>query len=82
MSSFRGIPMNVKPHQHLTTAMKGLMLWDRDRHVGDHILDIQAGKRGAKTIMLTGSKTKEDFEQAGADFVLDDASGLCALLVK
>jgi len=31
--------------------------------------------------VLTGSKTKEDFEQAGADFVLDDASGLCALLI-
>ena len=51
--------------------------------VGDHILDIQAGKRvGAKTIgVLTGRTKREDFEQAGADLVLDDASGLCALLV-
>jgi len=76
---------NVKPHpEHLTTAMKGLSVSGIETvMVGDHILDIQAGKRvGAKTVgVLTGSKTKEDFEQAGADFVLDDASGLCALLI-
>jgi phosphoglycolate phosphatase len=75
---------NVKPHpEHLTTAMKGLNVSGRETvMVGDHILDIQAGKRvGAKTIgVLTGSKTREDFEQAGADSVLDDVSGLCALL--
>jgi phosphoglycolate phosphatase len=75
---------NVKPHpEHLTTAMNGLNVSGRETvMVGDHILDIQAGKRvGAKTIgVLTGSTKRGDFEQAGADFVLDDASGLCALL--
>ena len=75
---------NVKPHpEHLRTAMNGLNVSGTEAvMVGDHILDIQAGKRvGTKTIgVLTGSTKRGDFEQAGADLVLDDVSGLCALL--
>ena len=43
--------------------------------VGDHIIDIQAGKRvGMKTIgVLTGRTKKEEFEKAGADYILRDA---------
>jgi phosphoglycolate phosphatase len=44
--------------------------------VGDHIIDIQAGKRvGMKTMgVLTGRTKKEEFEKAGADYVLTSVS--------
>jgi len=50
--------------------------------VGDHIIDIEAGKRvGIHTIgVLTGRTKKEEFENAGADYVLRDASEICELL--
>jgi phosphoglycolate phosphatase len=50
--------------------------------VGDHIIDIQAGKRvGMKTIgVLTGRTKKEEFEKAGADYILRDAAEVCKLL--
>jgi len=50
--------------------------------VGDHIIDIQAGKRvGMKTIgVLTGRINKEEFEKAGADYILRDASEVLGLL--
>jgi phosphoglycolate phosphatase-like HAD superfamily hydrolase len=49
--------------------------------VGDHIIDIQAGKRvGMKTIgVLTGRTKKEEFENAGADCVLRDVSEVCEI---
>ena len=42
--------------------------------VGDHVLDILAGKGvGMRTIgVLTGYIKREEFETAGADYVLKD----------
>jgi phosphoglycolate phosphatase len=50
--------------------------------VGDHIIDVQAGKRvGMKTVgVLTGRTKKEEFEKAGADYILREASKVCELL--
>jgi phosphoglycolate phosphatase len=74
----------VKPHpDHLTHAMQLLKTSGEESvMVGDHITDIQAGKRvGMKTIgVLTGRTKKEEFERAGADYILRDASEVCDLL--
>jgi phosphoglycolate phosphatase len=50
--------------------------------VGDHMIDIQAGRRvGMKTIgVLTGRTKKKEFEKAGADYILRDASEVYQLL--
>jgi len=68
----------VKPHpDHLTRVMKLLKIsGEEGMMVGDHIIDIQAGKRvGMKTVgVLTGRTKKEEFETAGADFVLTSIS--------
>ena len=50
--------------------------------VGDHTIDIRAGKAvGMKTIgVLTGRTKREDFEEAGADYVLDAAPDISGLL--
>jgi len=50
--------------------------------VGDHPIDILAGKRvGMKTIgVLTGRTKREEFEKAGADYILRDASEIFGLL--
>ena len=44
--------------------------------VGDHPIDIQAGKSaGMKTIgVLTGRTKREEFEKAGANHILKDVS--------
>ena len=64
----------VKPHpDHLTHVIKSLKISAEEAMmVGDHMIDIQAGKRvGMKTVgVLTGRTKKEDFEKAGADYVL------------
>jgi len=74
----------VKPHpDHLTYVMETLKTSGRESMmVGDHIIDIQAGKRvGMKTIgVLTGRTKKEEFERAGADYILRDAAEVCELL--
>jgi phosphoglycolate phosphatase len=74
----------VKPHpDHLTSAMKTLNVSGEEAvMVGDHPLDIQAGKRvGMKTIgVLTGRTKREDFEKAGADYILENVSDVYALL--
>ncbi len=74
----------VKPHPgHLTHVMKSLRIsGEESMMVGDHIIDVEAGKRvGMKTIgVLTGRTKKEEFEKAGADYVLRDASEICRLL--
>ena len=74
----------VKPHpDHLTYAMESLNTSGEESvMVGDHIIDIQAGKRvGMKTIgVLTGRTKKEEFEKAGADYILREASEVCNLL--
>jgi phosphoglycolate phosphatase len=68
----------VKPHpDHLTHVMKSLRISGEEGiMVGDHIIDIQAGKRvGMKTMgVLTGRTKKEEFEKAGADYVLTSVS--------
>jgi phosphoglycolate phosphatase len=74
----------VKPHpDHLTYVMESLKTSGEESvMVGDHIIDIQAGKRvGMKTIgVLTGRIKKEEFEKAGADYILRDASEIFGLL--
>jgi len=74
----------VKPHpDHLTYAMKRLKTSGEEAvMVGDHVIDVQAGRRvGMKTIgVLTGRTKKEEFEKAGADYILRDASEVWKLL--
>jgi phosphoglycolate phosphatase len=74
----------VKPHpDHLTSVLKILnALGEEAVMIGDHTIDIQAGKRvGMKTIgVLTGRTKREEFEKAGADYILREASEICALL--
>ena len=68
----------VKPHpDHLTCVMELLKTSGEEAvMVGDHITDIQAGERvGMETIgVLTGRTKKEEFERAGADYILKDVS--------
>ncbi len=69
----------VKPHPaHLTLALKRMAVEEPRRclMVGDHILDIEAGRRvGMKTAgVLTGRTTPRQFREAGADYVLKDAT--------
>ncbi|NWF91718.1 MAG: HAD family hydrolase [Syntrophaceae bacterium] len=74
----------VKPHpDHLSSAMKALDVSGEEAvMVGDHPIDIQAGKKvGMKTIgVLTGRTKREEFEGAGADYVLREASEIFELL--
>ncbi len=74
----------VKPHpDHLSSAMKALdVSGEEGVMIGDHTIDIQAGKRvGMKTIgVLTGRTKREEFEKAGADNILNDATEICRLL--
>ena len=74
----------VKPHpDHLTHVLNSLDISGEDAvMVGDHIIDIQAGKRvGMKTIgVLTGRTKREEFERAGADRILREVSEICGLL--
>jgi len=74
----------VKPHpDHLTYVMKKLKISQEEAvMVGDHMIDVQAGRRvGMKTIgVLTGRTKKEEFEKAGADCILRDASEVIGLL--
>ena len=74
----------VKPHpDHLTYVMKLLRISRKQSMmVGDHIIDIQAGKRvGMKTVgVLTGRTKKEEFEKAGADYVLKDVTRISRLM--
>jgi len=74
----------VKPHpDHLTYVMESLKISGEESvMVGDHLIDVQAGKgAGMKTIgVLTGRISKEEFEKAGADYILRDASEICNLI--
>lgn len=76
----------VKPHpDHLTAVLEAFSVRGSDAvMVGDHLIDIQAGKKvKMKTIgVLTGRIIREEFEKAGADYVLRDASEICGLLEK
>ena len=74
----------VKPHpEHMTSVLTALHVSGKETvMVGDHPIDIQAGKRvGMKTIgVLTGRTKRDEFEKAGADWILRDASEVCGLL--
>ena len=74
----RNLVRKVKPHpDHLTHVMNSLEISGEGAvMVGDHVIDIQAGKRvGMKTIgVLTGRTKKEEFDQARADYVLTSVS--------
>jgi len=80
----RNLVRKVKPHpDHLTFAMEMLGVSREEAvMVGDHTIDIQAGKKvGMKTIgVLTGRTKREEFKEAGADYVLKEASEICKLL--
>ena len=66
----------VKPHpDHLTSVMKALQVsGDETVMVGDHVLDVMAGKGvGMRTVgVLTGYIKREEFEKAGADCILNN----------
>ena len=69
----------VKPHpDHLGQALERLGVKDTVRclMVGDHVLDVEGGKRmEMKTAgVLTGKTTRQQFLEAGADFILEDAT--------
>ncbi len=69
----------VKPHpDHLGLALERLGVENAMRclMVGDHVLDVEGGKRmEMKTAgVLTGKTTRRQFIEAGADFILDDAT--------
>lgn len=69
----------VKPHpDHLGLALERLGVDNAVRclMVGDHVLDVEGGKRmEMKTAgVLTGKTTRRQFIEAGADFILDDAT--------
>lgn len=74
----------VKPHpDHLNSVMKGLHLSGEEVvMVGDHPIDIQAGKKaGMKTVgVLTGKTKREEFERAEADYILSDATEIYQVL--
>jgi phosphoglycolate phosphatase len=76
----------VKPHpDHLNSALDALGVSGEEAvMVGDHTLDIQAGKRvGMKTAgVLTGRITKEEFKEAEADYILKDATEVFELVKK
>ena len=75
----------VKPHpDHLSTTMRALdVLRGEAVMVGDHTIDIHAGKRaGLITIgVLTGRTKKEEFEEAEADNILSNATEICKLIL-
>ncbi|NIO04304.1 MAG: HAD-IA family hydrolase [Proteobacteria bacterium] len=77
----------VKPHPaHLTLALEKMAVKNpRDcLMVGDHVLDIEAGKRiGMKTAgVLTGHTTSQQFVEAEADFILQDATAVLECIHK
>jgi len=74
----------VKPHpEQLTSVVKALHVTGEETlMVGDHTIDIQAGKRvGMKTVgVLTGRTQREEFEKAGADLILNEVTEILKIL--
>ena len=70
----------LKPHPGQLQLVLSLLAVKPDEAVvvGDHPTDIQAGKTMAvKTVALLSGKTnRQTFEEAGADYVIDDIRGL------
>lgn len=75
---------NVKPHpDHLNSMLEALKVSGKDSvMVGDHLIDIQAGKiAGMITVgVLTGRIMRGEFEMAGADYILRDATEIFELV--
>jgi phosphoglycolate phosphatase len=71
----------VKPHpEHLAAVLKALEVPGEEAvMIGDHIIDVQAGKKvGMKTAgVLTGRTRREEFEEAGADYILTEVTEVC-----
>ncbi len=80
----RDSTQKVKPHpDHLFSALKALGVTGREAvMVGDHLIDIQAGKgAGMKTIgVLTGRIRREEFEKVGADDIFGEVSEICSFI--
>ncbi len=80
----RNLVKRVKPHpEHLNYLLKSLNIAGNDAMmVGDHVIDIQAGQQVgmASAGVLTGRTTKEEFEKAGADYILKDITELDKLM--
>jgi phosphoglycolate phosphatase len=77
----RDVVSRVKPHtDHLVLALERLGVENAERclMVGDHVLDVEGGKRmEMKTAgVLTGKTTRQQFKEAGADLILNDATGI------
>ncbi len=76
----------VKPDpHHLTTLLDRLAVSFGDAvMVGDHPMDILAGKRvGMRTVgVLTGRTTRDELLETGADYVLESASQLTSLIER
>jgi phosphoglycolate phosphatase len=75
----------VKPHpNHLTLALKEMGVGDPTLclMVGDHIMDIEGGKRlYMKTAgVLTGKITPQAFREVGADYILKDVTAITNIL--
>ncbi len=74
----------VKPDpHHLATLLAGLGVSERHAiMVGDHPMDILAGKRlGIRTVgVLTGRTTEDELMEMGPDYVLESASQLTRLV--
>jgi phosphoglycolate phosphatase len=69
----------VKPHpDHLVLALERLGVENAARclMVGDHVLDVEGGKRMEMMTagVLTGKTTRQQFMRAGADFIWEDAT--------
>ncbi|MFB0505232.1 MAG: HAD family hydrolase [Thermodesulfobacteriota bacterium] len=76
----------VKPDpRHLATLLDRLgVTVEGAIMVGDHPMDILAGKRvGMRTVgVLTGRTTRDQFLETGADYVLESASQLPGLIER
>lgn len=77
----------VKPHpDHLALALKEIEVNNPAccLMVGDHVMDIEGGKRmGMKTAgVLTGKITRQGFIEAGADYILDNATDIPYIIFK
>ena len=77
----------VKPHpDHLAMVLEKLDVENPSDclMVGDHTLDIKAGKlMDMRTAgVLTGKTTHEQFEEAEADLIFDDATGVLEYIDK
>jgi phosphoglycolate phosphatase len=77
---------HVKPHEsHLRSALQTIgVAPERAVMVGDHAIDMEAGRRLAvRTIgVLTGGSTEAELRQAGADLVLPSLVEAARLITK